>query len=222
MTPPAKAPRPEPGDNAPAERISIMPEQDGPLAAALRVRDKTVVEYDARWGTDVLQTLVSPATAALFASVRERLDEAIKAANKAIDDANKATDAAKKAISLQAHAAALDIAINTMAVEMRGLAKMEKDALAAGRKPLDPGRAWAFKLADGMQAVLVQTDEDARAARRSQRFTGWVIYSVSEMAHILSERSLTGIIDAKKAFPDATVIAVKTPPDWKQGDEVSF
>lgn len=199
---------PEPGDNAPADRISIMPEQAGPMAAALRIRDKTVVEYDARWGTDVLQTLVSPATAAKFAAVRERLDRAI--------------DAANDAVTVEAHAAALDIAISTMAVEMRGLAKMEEEAIAAGRKPLDPGRAWAFKLADGMQAVLLATDEDARAARRSQRFTGWVIYSVSEMAHILSERSLTGIIDAKKAFPDAAVIAVKSPPDWKQGDELGF
>lgn len=196
------------GSPPPEERHSIMPRNDTSLEAALKVRDRTVVEYDARWGTDVLQTLVSPETAARFAKVRNRLDAAIEAHNKAVD-ANEAQEAA-------------DTAITTMAVEMRGLKAMEEEAITAGRKPLQLDRAWAFQLHDGTQAVLVQTDEDARAARRHDRFKGWAIYSIREIGIILSERSLLGVLDAKKAFPEATVEAIKPAVNWKRGDEVPF
>ena len=191
-----KAKRPKPGEDDPMERVSIV-HRDGPIEAALRVRDRTVLDYDARWGTDVLQTLVAPETAAKFARVRDRLDTAIRAGD-------------------------VDTAVNTMAVEMRGLKAMEEEALAAGRKPLDPGRCWAFQLSDGTQALAVQTDDDARAAARSPRFKGWAIYSMREIGVILSDRSLLGVIDAKKAFPDAKLEAIKPAPDWKRGDEVPF
>lgn len=204
----SKPKAPKPGSFDPMERVSIMPRNDTPLEAALKVRDRTVGEVDARWGTDVLQTLVSPETAAKFAKVRNRLDEAIDLANKSLDQ--------------QEVADAVDLAINTMAVEMRGMTKLEEEAKAAGRKPLDPGRCWAFKLVDGTQALLVQTADDARAAARSPRFKGWAIYSIPEIALIISDRSLLGVIDAKKAFPDAKLEAIKSDVDWKRGDEVPF
>lgn len=191
-----KVKRPKPGENDPMERVSIV-HRDGPLEAALRVRDRTVLDYDSRWGTDVLQTLVSPETAAKFARVRDRLDAAIREND-------------------------VDTAINTMAVEMRGLKAMEEESIVAGRKPLDPGRCWAFQLHDGTQALAVQTDDDARAASRSPRFTGWAIYSMREIGVILSERSLLGVIDAKKLFPDAKLEAIKPPVDWRKGDEIGF
>lgn len=192
----ATSKRPKPGENDPMERVSIV-HRDGPLEAALRVRDRTVLDFDSRWGTDVLQTLVSAETASKFARVRDRLDAAIRVGD-------------------------VDTAINTMAVEMRGLKAMEEEAIAAGRKPLDPGRCWAFKLADGTQGLLVQTDDDARAASRSPRFTGWAIYSIPEIAIIISDRSLLGVLDAKKLFPDAKLEAIKPPVDWRKGDEVPF
>lgn len=197
-----KTPKP-----APQERYSILP-KDGPKEAALRVRDRTVLEYDARWGTDVLPTLVSAETAVRFARVRDRLDAQLKAADEAVDVA--------------AYNEAVDLAVNTMAVEMRGLAKLEEEALAAGRKPLDPGRVWALQLADGTQAAIVQTDADAHALRRAERAKGWAIYSIRELSHLLSERALLGVLDAKKAFPEATVEAVKPAVDWRKGDEVPF
>ena len=188
----AKATTPQPGE----ERIPLI-HQDSAMTAALTVRDRTVIDYDARWGTDVLQTLVSPETAAKFTKVRLRLNEAIRSGDE-------------------------DTAINTMAVEMRGLAKMEEEAITAGRKPLDPGRCWAFQLSEGTQALLVQTYEDARAASRSPRFKGWAIYSIPEIAIYISDRSLLGVIDAKKLFPDAKLEALKPPPDWRKGDEIPF
>ena len=191
-----KSPPAKPCAHDPEERVNLI-HRDGPIEAALRVRDRTVLEYDSRWGADVLQTLVSPETAAKFARVRDRLDTAIRAGD-------------------------VDTAINTMAVEMRGLEAMEREAIAAGRKPLDPGRCWAFQLVDGTQALAVQTDDDARAANRSPRFTGWAIYSMREIGVILSDRALLGVIDAKKAFPDAKLEAIKPAPDWKRGDEMPF
>lgn len=181
----------------PGEEREPLIHQDSPMTAALKVRDRTVLDYDARWGTDVLQTLVSPETAAKFARVRVRLDEAIRSGDE-------------------------DTAINTMAVEMRGLAAMEAEAIAAGRKPLDPGRCWAFALHDGTQALAVQTDDDARAAVRSPRFKGWAVYSMRAIGVILSDRALLGVLDAKKAFPEAKLEAIKPAPDWKRGDEVPF
>jgi len=194
--------------NQKEERVSVLPPGPTPLEAALRVRDRTVHEYDARWGTDVLQSLVSPETAAKFAKVRNRLDAAIDAHNRAVG-ADDAQDAA-------------DLAISTMAVEMRGLATLEAEAIAAGRKPLDPGRAWAFPLEDGTQALAVQTDDDARAAVRSPRFKGWAIYSMREIGVILSERSLLGVLDLKKTFPESTVESIKPPVNWKRGDEIDL
>ena len=189
--------RPKPGENDPMERVSII-HRDGPMEAALKVRDRTVLDYDSRWGTDVLQTIVAPKTASKFTTVRDRLDAAIQVGD-------------------------VETAINTMAVEMRGLEAMELEATEAGRKPLDPGRCWAFQLSDGTQALLVQTYDDARAASRAPRFSGWAIYSIPEIAIIISDRSLLGVIDAKKLFPEAKLEAIKpTPPNWRKGDEIPF
>ena len=186
--------KPKPGD--PMERVSIV-HRDGPLEAALRVRDRTVHDYDRRWGPDVLQTLVSPETAAKFAKVRDRLDNAIRGGD-------------------------VDTAINTMAVEMRGLKAMEDEALAAGRKPLDPGHRWATRDEDGQPWVFVQTEDDARAAARSGRFTGYQIWSLPEVIRVLKDKSFESVLKAKGMWPEAAVTAVKPPVDWRKGDEVPF
>jgi hypothetical protein len=190
------------------ERYPILPPGPTPLEAALRVRDREVLEYDSKWGTDVLLSLATPGTAAKFAKVRNRLDAAIDAHNRAVEAAEAQVQA--------------DIAINTIPVELRGLKALEEEAIAAGREPLDPGRYWAFSLPDGTQAVLVQTDDDARAAARSPRFKGWAVYSVREMALMISDRALLGVLDAKKLFSEATLESIKPPVDWKRGDEVGL
>ena len=201
-----KAPPPQPGEQAPVRPTNLL--RDTPLQAALTARDQFVVKVDARWGTDVLQTLVSPTTAAKFEKVRNRLDLAIEASN--------------AAVTIEDRDAAVETAIATMEVERRGLIAMRDEAVAAGHTPLDPGTHWAFQLHDGTQALAVQTDADARAARRDPRFTGWAIYSMREIGVILSDRSLLGVLDVKAKFPTASIEAIKPAPDWTRGDEVGL
>ena len=66
MTQPTKKPRAKPGPSAAEERVALI-RQPTEVEAVMTVRDRTVLEYDARWGTDVLQTLVGAETAAKFA-----------------------------------------------------------------------------------------------------------------------------------------------------------
>lgn len=179
-------------------RVSTNPFTPTPLDAARAVRDKAVLMMDAKWGVDVLQGLVSPATAAKFAAVCQRRDIAIEEG----DD---------------------EAAIDAMNVEVRGLAAMDAEAVAAGKQPLKEGRSWATRAVDGTPVLLVQTDDDARAAHASGRFKGYMIYSLREVMAILSDRSLLGVLDIKKTFPSASIEKVVKPPvDWRKGDEVGL
>jgi hypothetical protein len=176
------------------------PFQPTPLDAARAIHDKAILIMDAKWGTDVVQTLVSPTTAAKFARWCCRRDEAIEQGDEAT-------------------------AVTAMENVVRGLKAMDQEATEAGHKPLDPDRSWATRDANGQPWVLVQTDDDARAAARSDRFKGYTIISLREVLAVLNDRSLEAVLKAKQLWPEATVTAVtppKPPVDWLQGDQIPF
>ena len=168
-----------------------------PLQAAIHIHDKAVRIMDAKWGTDVVQTLVSPAMAAKFARACQKRDALIEAG-----DDEGAVDALDNVV--------------------RGLQKLDEAATEAGHVPLKVDRSWATRDETGNKFLFVQDEDTARAAHRSGRFDGYLIWSLPEVIRVLSDRSLLGVLDIKAAFPEATVTAVKPPVDWKRGDEVPF
>ena len=181
--PPAKAPHPF---------------QVTPFEAARAMHDKAVREMDARYGTDVLQTLVSPELAARFARVKVALDAAIEAG----DDST---------------------AIEKFGSVVRGLTALEEAALAAGHKPLEIARWWATRADDGRSYLFTQDEDDARVAARQGRWEGFQIWSLPEVIRVLEDKSFESVLKAKGLWPEAAVVKVARPAvDWRQGDEVPF
>lgn len=168
-----------------------------PFEAARAMHDKAVLLMDAKWGTDVVETLVDPETAARFARAKARMNAAIEQG----DD---------------------EAAIEAFGNVVRGLKKLDEIATAAGHTPLKPDRSWATRDDDGQPWVFVQTEDDARAAARSGRFTGYQIWSLPEVIRVLKDKSFESVLKAKGMWPEAAVTAVKPPVDWRKGDEVPF
>lgn len=185
------------GDRQPFTHKPGNPFQPSPFEAARAVHDKAILIMDAKWGTDVLESLVSPETAARFASAKAKRDAAIEAG----DD---------------------DAAIHAFGIVVRGLKAMDAEATAAGREPLKIDRSWPTRAEDGTPWVFVQSEEDARSAARSGRFKGYQIWSLPEVIRVLSQQSLVAVLDAKRVFPEASVTAVKEPVDWLDGDRIPF
>ena len=172
------------------------PFQLTPFEAARAMHDKAVVTMDARWGTDVLPTLVSPELAAKFARVKARMNAAIEAGND-------------------------DDAIAAFGSVVRGLSALEEAALAAGHKPLEIERWWSTRAEDGRAYVFVQTEDDARVAARQGRWEGFQIWSLPEVIRVLEDKSFESVLKAKQMWPEAAVVHVGKPPvDWRRGDEV--
>ncbi len=181
--PPAKAPHPF---------------QVTPFEAAKAMHDKAVLTMDARWGTDVLPTLVSPELAAKFARVQQRMNAAIEAG----DD---------------------DAAIAAFGSVVRGLTALDEAATAAGHKPLEIARWWATRAEDGRGYLFTQNEDDARVAARQGRWEGFQIWSLPEVIRVLEDKSFESVLKAKQLWPEAAVVKVARPAvDWRQGDEVPF
>lgn len=184
--------------DAPVEKVR-NPLVPTPVEAARLIHDKAVLLMDAKWGTDVLPTLVSPEMGAKFARWCCRRDDAIEAG----DD---------------------DAAITAFENIVRGLKAMDEAALAAGREPLQEGQAWPTRAEDGRPYVFLQSAEDARVAARQGRWKGYSIWSLPEVIRVLEDKSFEAVLKAKQMWPEARVegVQVKPPVDWRQGDEVPF
>ena len=178
-------------------REPINPWQPTPIEAAIMVHDKAMMDVEGRWGVEVLETLVSPETAAKFASACQKRDAAIMDGSE-------------------------DQIISRLSVVVRGLKALEEEALAAGHKPLDAGRYWATSDDEGGRWLFVQHEADTKTAAKDPRWAGYQIWSMNEVMRVLSDRGLVAVLDAKKAFPGATVTKVKPPVDWTKGDEVGI
>jgi hypothetical protein len=169
-----------------------------PVAAAARVHDKATMIMDAKWGTDVLPTLVAPDLAAKFTRAACRRDAAIESGTE-------------------------DEIIAALHNVVRGLKAMDEAAVADGRVPLKIDRSWAARADNGQAFLFVQSEEDTRSAARSGRFEGYQIWSLPEVIRILQQNSLTAVLAAKAAFPEATVATPTKPPvDWLEGDGIPF
>lgn len=174
------------------------PFQVTPFEAARAMHDKAVVMMDARWGTDVVQTLVGPELAAKFARVQQRMNAAIEAG----DD---------------------DAAIQAFGSVVRGYQALDEAATAAGHKPLEIARWWATRADDGRRYLFTQTADDARVAARQARWEGFQIWSLPEVIRVLEDKSFESVLKAKELWPEAAVVSVAKPPvEWRQGDEVPF
>jgi hypothetical protein len=169
-----------------------------PVEAAARVHDKATMIMDAKWGTDVLLTLVAPDLAAKFTRAACRRDAAIESGTE-----EEIIEALKNVV--------------------RGLKVMDEAAVADGRVPLKIDRSWAARADNGQAFLFVQSEEDTRSAARSGRFEGYQIWSLPEVMRVLQQNSLTAVLAAKAAFPEATVATPTKPPvDWLEGDGLPF
>jgi hypothetical protein len=178
--------------------IGPNPLLDTPVEAALEAHDRQQAAMDAKWGTDVLQTLVAPDKAAKFAEIKIQLDLAIKV--------GVASEVARYA-----------------AMIIRALEIMDREAEAAGKVPLKIDRSWATRGPDGKPWVFVQSPEDARVAARLPRWKGYQIWSLPEVIRSLEDKSFEAVLKAKGLWPDAQVEAPrKQPVDWSHGDEVGI
>ena len=183
--------------DAPGERVR-NPFVPTPIEAARMIHDKAVRLMDARWGTDVLPTLVSPEMGAKFARWCCRRDDAIEAG----DD---------------------DAAINAFENIVRGLQKLDEVATAAGLRPLEIARWWSTRADDGRTYLFTQDEDDARVAARQGRWEGYQIWSLPEVIRVLEDKSFESVLKAKQLWPEAAIVKVVRPAvDWRVGDEVPF
>lgn len=168
-----------------------------PVDSARAMHDKEILLLDAKWGTDVVETLVSPATAAKFARAKAKRDDAIEQG----DD---------------------DAAIEAFGNVVRGLKAMDAEATAAGHVPLKLERSWATRDEAGRPWLFVQSEEDTRIAARLDKFKGYQVWSLPEVIRMLQDKSLESVLKAKQLWPEAKVEAVKPPVDWLEGDGIPF
>ncbi len=171
---------------------------ESPLEAAYAMHDKAVGIMNAKWGTDVVQTLVGPELAARFAGVRLKLE----AAREAGDDAE---------------------VIRLLGSVVRGYEALDDAAIAAGHVPLEIARWWSTRADDGRSYLFTQNEDDARVAARQGRWEGFQIWSLPEVIRVLEDKSFESVLKAKGLWPEAAVVKVARPAvDWRQGDEVVF
>ena len=169
------------------------------VAAALVPLDRVAADIERKWGPGRVEALVSPETAARFASARRRLDEAIAA--------GVVEDVAKRA-----------------AVLMRGWRALDAEAAALGATPLPAGAVGAT--VDGTRYVVTMHDRDAAAPGLAR--DGETVVSLPELLRVWRHRWARAAVaaDAVKAvFPGAVVTRVaKGEAEAENGldDEIPF
>lgn len=139
-------------------------------------------EMDAIWGLGRLRLLVSD-------DLRERFDrQGLKFARLCADPKSSAED-------IEAAGAGL----------CRGLEALNDAAVAAGCQRID-SEVWEFPLetAEGERIVgaIVRDGRDVfKVYERGER--GVVVFTLDEVARILSHKHLLGVVEVKKTFPGA-------------------
>lgn len=140
--------------------------------------DKTVTEYERRWGVDRLPELVPPELRERFLLQCDRLNEAI-----ATNDADEVR--------------------RLVPISCRAYAALEKAAREAGHAELT-GEAWEAAMPDG--GVLCVTRNIHEAAKVARERPEALVWSVEEVARVVgSYEAAKAVTLAKRAFPGATV-----------------
>ena len=151
-------------------------------------------EMEAKWGRDRLPELVTPELAARFGSQREKFERAYLARD-----------------------------MDTLAVETPRMCNawraLDRAAEEAGASRLPPD-VWEFDV-DGKPCAIVR--DSAYADQWLKAHPHVRVYTLDEIARILSAEYLRLVNATKDAFPGATVTAArKTPMGELIDDEVPF
>ena len=163
---------------------------------ALIKHDFVVNEYEAKWGIDRLQELVSTEMRDRFYQQREKLNAAID------NNDGKQTQ-------------------HEVEVMCRAYVALEREAVAAGHKPLT-GEHWETPLPDGR--VLAITRNFAEAGKVAKDNRDLVVYSIEEIANILAaheKKAFDRINEVKSLFPGAAVTSLRKK-DEIIDDEIPF
>ena len=160
---------------------------------ALHRYDDEVSKVERKWGVDRLIWVVG-------GDLRDRFEKQMDLLNEAID---KMQDVEHQ-----------------VDVTLRGVAALEKAAIAAGVQPL--GGEWIEgKMPDGRVLAVVPNDYEVSRVKRDNR--EMVVYSVTEIGRLLADWDAVKTVDAVKAvFPGATVEKVKTRTEKELNDEIPF
>lgn len=152
------------------------------IAAALQSLDRVASEYEAQWGVGRLERLVSPATAAKFASAKAKLDAAIQSGDS-------------------------DAVVTRADIMIRGWHALNREAQDAGFLPHDARQLWAVRADDGTPFVFCQHETDTRAARAE--YPDHRVWSLPEVIRVLASADMHGVNRAKQIFSGATVTEVR-------------
>lgn len=152
------------------------------LAAALQPLDRVAAMYEAQWGVGRLERLVSPATAAKFASAKAKLDAAIQSGDQ-------------------------DAVVTRADILIRGWHALNREAQDAGHLPHDAGQYWGITADNGDAYIFVQHETDTTLA--AKLFPGHRVWSLPEVIRVLTDRDLASVNRAKQIFSGATVTEVR-------------
>ena len=160
---------------------------------ALHRYDDVVSRVERKWGVDRLIWVVG-------GDLRDRFEAQMDLLNAAIDK--------------------MEDVEHQVEVTLRGVAALEKAAVAAGVQPL--GGEWIEgKLPDGRVLAIVPNDYEVSRVKRDNR--EMVVYSVDEIGRLLAAWDENKAVDAvKAAFPGATVEKVRTQLAKDLNDDIPF
>jgi hypothetical protein len=183
-------PRPKPS------KVYYQPTQPAMrrMQDALHKYDDVVSEVEGRWGVDRLVWLVG-------GDLRDRFEQQMDRLNAAIDKCDPSIE-------------------HEVEVTLRGVAALEKAAIAAGAKLLN-GDYIEGRMPDGRVIAITATGYEAGKVKRDNR--EMVVYSVDEIGRIIEGLNKDApVVDAiKNAFAGAEVQSVKPFPA-NLDDEIPF
>ncbi len=178
MTTPPKMPRKPDPIVAPG-----LTPQEIQCGAALAPFDERAIASERTWGVDRLIGLVSPETAARWASALTKLNAAVDAA---------------------------DIAetVKYVGVCLRGFDAMDAEAIAAGHKPISPD-VWEIALDDGTVIGIYRDGRDWRAIQEMRPDVK--LYSAREIVigFLMRNDAFEKIEAVKNAFHGAEITAIR-------------
>lgn len=141
--------------------------------------DQVAIEYEARWGADNLQNLVSQGLKDKWVFQVQKLNGAIQASN-------------------------LSLVAELVDGTIRGYAVLEQEALYRGHKPHDNTQVMEYQHKDsGQRYRICRTLAEARVNTEKNV----LVYTLDEVVNILEANQLVNVI--KETFPHSQVVSAK-------------
>lgn len=165
--------------------------------------DGVRAEVEREWGAERLPLLVDDELRARFRRQQAKWSDAYQAAW------------AAERLTLDV----LDL-VKTQAGGMkRAYAALASAAVEAGHRPITPW-VWEVMLGDGSVAALVQTNDEAAHVQAGGRYV--TVYTMAEIANVLTTLLPESLQVAKVVFPGARFTGGADRGWVKTGDEVPF